>query len=144
MEKETKRVIAIAIVALLVLASMIFAEYLMPEFKVSKSNDKMIAVTAKNARAGAVLTDGCITVAEGDLILYSSDLTKGKIRMDLYELDEAQKEKSDRPTISLSFQGGDMRGREFSMNGPTGIYRAVITCDEEATGSVWMKTLSAR
>lgn len=54
MDKERKTVIIVAVIALLVLAAVIYAEYLKPEFYISKQTEKMVAVTAKNAKEGAV------------------------------------------------------------------------------------------
>lgn len=144
MDKERKRVIAIAVVALLVLAAVIYAEYLKPEFKISKSTDKMVAVTARNAKEGAVLTDGILTVTENEMLLHSSGLKKGTVRMDLYELDEEGQLKYESPVITAWFYSGEQRGGESSLRGPAGTYQVQITCTEQATGTVWLKTLPGR
>ncbi len=144
MDKERKRVIAIAVVALLVLAAVIYAEYLKPEFKISKSTDKMVAVTARNAKEGAVLKDGILTVTENEMLLHSSGLEKGAVRMDLYELDEEGQLKYESPVITAWFYSGEQRGGESSLRGPAGTYQVQITCMEQATGTVWLKTLPGR
>ena len=143
-EKETKKVFAFALIALLVLVAVIFAEYLMPEFRISKSTDKMVAVTARNAKEGAVLTAGNFTLTQSELLLNASGLDKGTIKMELYELDEELKVKEDKPTITVWFHSGEKRGGESSLRGPAGTYQVKITCTEQATGTVWLKTVPGR
>ena len=142
MDKERKTVIAVAVIALLVLAAVIYAEYLRPEFNVSKQTDKMVVITARNAKEGAVLKAGTLTLAENEMLLHSSGLDSGTIRVDLYEMDEEGKVQTIKPVITAWFYSGERRGGEYSLSGPIGTYQVQITCTEQATGTVWLKALS--
>ena len=142
MDKERKTVIIVAVIALLVLAAVVYAEYLKPKFYISKQTEKMVAVTAKNAKEGAVLTAGTLTITDSEMLLHSSGLDRGNIRVDLYEMNEEGKVQTVKPIVTAWFYSGERRGGEYALSGPTGTYQVQITCMEQATGTVWLKVLS--
>ena len=131
-----------AVIALLVLAAVIYAEYLKPKFYISKQTEKMVAITAKNAKEGAVLTAGTLTITDSEMLLHSSGLDRGTIRVDLYKMNEEGKVQTVKPIVTAWFYSGERRGGEYALSGPTGTYQVQITCMEQATGTVWLKVLS--
>jgi hypothetical protein len=106
-------------------------------FKVDENTDKSMLISAQKAGKDSYFMSGSLTVEEGEEITASADLSKGRIRVEIFlESGEQSKDKmpqlEEEPALSANLQGTD------SMSGTVnpGTYMVQATCLEKATGSI--------
>jgi hypothetical protein len=106
-------------------------------FKVDENTDKSMLISAQKAGKDSYFMSGSLTVEEGEEITASADLSKGRIRVEIFlESGEQSKDQmpqlEEEPALSANLQGTD------SMSGTVnpGTYMVQATCLEKATGSI--------
>lgn len=106
-------------------------------FKVDENTDKRMLISAQKAGKDSYFMSGSLTVEEGEEITASADLSKGRIRVEIFlESGEQSKDQmpqlEEEPALSANLQGTD------SMSGTVnpGTYMVQATCLEKATGSI--------
>lgn len=106
-------------------------------FKVDENTDKRMLISAQKAGKDSYFMSGSLTVEEGEEITASADLSKGRIRVEIFlESGDQSKDQmpqlEEEPALSANLQGTD------SMSGTVnpGTYMVQATCLEKATGSI--------
>jgi hypothetical protein len=106
-------------------------------FKVDENTGKSMLISAQKAGKDSYFMSGSLTVEEGEEITASADLSKGRIRVEIFlESGEQSKDQmpqlEEEPALSANLQGTD------SMSGTVnpGTYMVQATCLEKATGSI--------
>jgi len=132
--KRRNRFALITVLAILMLT---FSACGQSYFKVDENTDKSMLISAQKAGKDSYFMSGSLTVEEGEEITASADLSKGRIRVEIFlESGEQSKDQmpqlEEEPALSANLQGTD------SMSGTVnpGTYMVQATCLEKATGSI--------
>ena len=114
------------------------------EFGLTESTEKHMLITAKNAGRDGSFTTGSLVVDEGEKVVITSNLTKGKIRVELIVSEEEQSieklpDMDGEPVMTGDFSGTE----EISETIPAGNYMLKGTCIERATGTITIEVKPA-
>ena len=107
------------------------------EFGLTENTGKYMLITAKNAAKNGSFMAGSLEVDEGEKVVISSNVTKGKIRVELVGSEEEQSidklpNMDGEPKMTGDFSGTE----EISESIPAGDYMLRGTCIEKAAGTI--------
>lgn len=114
------------------------------EFGVTEYTGKRMTITAVNAAQDSFFMTGSLAVAEGEQVVISSQLTKGKVLVELVEVPEEQgidslPQINGMPVLTANVGPAE----EASGTVPAGSYLLKATCNEKANGSVLVEVTPA-
>ncbi len=139
--KRKNRFALITVLAILMLALSACGK---SSFGVTENNEKRMLISAQNAEKDSYFMSGSLTVEEGEKITASADLSKGRIRVEIFLESEEQSmdqmpQLEEEPTLTANFQKTD------SMDGTVdaGTYMVKATCLEKASGTVTIEVQAA-
>ncbi len=144
MEKTMKRITANAGILLLALAMTMLAACGKSEFGVTENSEKRIVITAENAAKDAFFMVGSLNADEGDMIVISSGIARGEIKVEIIpssgeQSSEELPEMDEGALITAIIGSGD----GVSGTVPAGTYYVRATVLEKATGTVTIEVLPA-
>ena len=134
----------IAAVIVLVLVALMLSGCGKSEFGMSENSEKRMTITAEKAGKDSFFMVGSLEVAEGEQIVITSNLEKGKVRVEIIgapaeqSIDEVP-DMDGEPAMAADVSGTD----ETSDTVPAGSYMLKATCLEKATGTVQIEVLPA-
>ena len=133
-----------AVIVLILLLAMALTACGRSSFGLSGNEEKRMTVTAEKAAKNALCMAGSLEVAEGEGILVTSSLTKGRIRVELIGTPEEQSIDVLPETDGEAAFAAELGG-EGSASGsvPAGSYMLRATCLEKATGTVQVEVTPA-
>ena len=114
------------------------------EFGLTENTGKHMLITAKNAGKNGSFMVGSLEVDEGEKVVITSNVTKGKIRVELIVSEEEQSieklpELDGEPVMTGDFSGTEEKSETI----PAGNYMLKGTCIERATGTITIEVKPA-
>ena len=107
------------------------------EFSGNWEGEKKMTITAENASQNDYFMSGTLTVADGEQVVISANLTKGSVRVELIGVPEGQSIDSVPEMDGEPIMKADLKATDgASGTVPAGEYRVKTTCLEKATGTV--------
>ncbi len=143
MEKTMKRITAKAGILLLVLVMML-AACGKSEFGVTENAEKRMVITAENAAKDAFFMVGSLNADEGDMIVISSGIARGEIKVEII-LSSGEQSSEELPEMDGGALITAIIGSGDGVSGtvPAGTYYVRATVLEKATGTVTIEVLPA-
>ncbi len=138
------RVRAFAVITVLALLMLLLTACGRSEFGVTTNTEKRMVITAENAEKDASFISGSLEVADGERIVITSDLTKGMIRLEIFEAPEGQSidelpALDGEAIITANLERTD--GASGAV--PAGSYFLRAACLEKASGAVQIEVRPA-
>ena len=114
------------------------------EFGLTENTEKRMLITAENADKDAFFMTGTLEVDDSEQIVISSDLKKGKVRVEIVRMSEEQSidklpETDKEATIAANLVNTDSASGTVA----AGSYMLRATCLEKATGTVQIEVKPA-
>ena len=107
------------------------------EFSGNWEGEKKMTITAENASQNDYFMSGTLTVADGEQVVISANLTKGSVRVELIGVPEGQSIDSVPEMDGEPIMKADLKNKDgASGTVPAGDYMVKATCLEKATGTV--------
>ena len=107
------------------------------EFSGNWEGEKKMTVTAVNASPNDYFMSGTLTVADGEQVAISANLTKGSVRVELIGVPAEQSIDSVPEMDGEPIMKADLKATDgASGTVPAGEYMVKATCLEKATGTV--------
>ena len=138
-EKNGRMIIMKKIYALilLVMLALMLTACGKSEFGLSENTSKQMMITAENASRDAFFMVGSLEVEDGEQVVISSSLKKGRVRVEIVKMPEEQSidklpDLNAEPIITADVSSTD----EISDAVSAGTYLLKATCLEKATGTV--------
>ena len=106
-------------------------------FTMSDNTEKKMVITAENARKDDFFGVGTLEVDKGELIIFTSALTKGEIRVELTAAPDsisAEDVPAEDNTVLVSFDASGTKTETVTI--APGAYMLNVTCTRKATGTV--------
>lgn len=128
---------AVVVTAVVVLLALMLTACGKTEFSLNYNSEKNLTVKAQRAEKDASFTGGTLEVADGEKVVITSDLSKGKIRVEIVRTPDTQSmdifpNMEGEVVITIDAQDTD----SISGTVPAGNYLIRSTCLENATGTI--------
>ena len=128
---------SLAIIILVTLMAFTSSACILSEFGLTDNTPKLMNIKAKRADKNDFFMVGTLEVAEGEEVVITSGLSKGKIRVELLEMAGEQNidtlpEIEEEATFAAEVSGSEI----ISERVPEGDYLLNAICLERATGNV--------
>lgn len=133
MKRRSRSALIIAITFLMLIISACGKS----EFRVTENTGRRMVISAQNAGKDSYFMAGTIEVEEGEKITAAADLSKGKIRLEIYletgeqSMDQLPQIEED-PVLKADLQQKD----SMSGTASAGSYMVQAACLEKATGTI--------
>ena len=124
-----------AAVSLLIIVVLMLTACGRSEFGVTDNTEKRMFITASRADKGAFFLVGTLEVDDGEKIVFTSELTKGSVRVEIVAESDSGDVLDGEAILSADL------GPQDSVSGtvPAGSYLLRATCLEKATGTIEIK-----
>ena len=112
------------------------------EFGVSESSEKRMTITAVNADKDSFLLSGGLEVEDGEQVVFTSDLTKGEVRLELIRMpddqsmEELPEADENDAVMTADFTGEKDKTETISGDIPAGGYWVKATCLDKTDGVI--------
>lgn len=132
-----KKLNYILTIVFLMLASLMLSACEKSEFVLTENDDNSADITAKNAAKDSSVMVGTLEIAEGEQVVFTPDLPKGRIKVDIIPTDQEQSidklpKMDGEPVLSVEIKGIDQTFHTI----PAGSYMVKASVLEKADGTV--------
>ena len=132
-----KKLNYILTIVFLMLASLTLSACEKSEFALTENDDNSADITAKNAEKDSSVMVGTLEIAEGEQVVFTPNLPKGRIKVDIIPTDQVQSidklpKMEGEPVLSFEIKGIDQTFHAI----PAGSYMMKASVLEKADGTV--------
>ena len=133
-----------AVAVVLVLSTLMLTACGKQEFGATENTGRRMTITAEKADVGAFIMTGVLEVGDGEKIAITSDLTKGSVRVEIYDAPE-EKSPDEMPVVDgeAIITANVAATDAVSGTVPAGDYLVKAICLEKATGIVQVEVKPA-